>query len=108
MGFFSFKTQDTGRSIANHYSNRKTFTVYMHDNEGNVYREDNYEGYGDFGGVDFYELMASMNGMKDRQEAVNAWAAKQEGILYPNLSTSAEWAWRNECPGSCEFQGYFY
>jgi hypothetical protein len=108
MGFFSFKTQDTGRSIANHYSDRKTFKVYMHDNKGNVYVEENYEGYGDFGGVDFYELMASMNGMKDRYEAVNAWVAKQEGILYPNLSQLSNWQWRNECPVQCEYQGYFY
>lgn len=29
MGFFSWKTQDTNKSIANRYSNRPTFTVYM-------------------------------------------------------------------------------
>jgi hypothetical protein len=108
MGFYSFITQDTHRSIANKYSGRKTFKVYMHDNKGNVYAEDNYEGYGDFGGVDFYELMASMNGMKDRNEAVNAWCANQRGLLYPNLTEFPDWEWRNELPENCEFQGYFY
>ena len=33
MGFFSWRTQDTDRSIANDYSNRKTFTVVMIDNK---------------------------------------------------------------------------
>ena len=58
MGFFSWKTNDTERSIANKYSNRSTFTVYMRDNEGNVWVEENYEGYGEFGGKDYYELLA--------------------------------------------------
>ncbi len=108
MGFFSFKTQDTNRSIPSRYSCRKTFKVFMHDNQGNVYEEDNYEGYGDFGGVDYYELMASMNGMKDRYEAIESWCNKQEGVLYPNLTQSSNWEWRNESPENCEFQGYFY
>lgn len=108
MGFFSFKTQDTKRSVPNVYSKRKTFKVHMHDDKGNVYTDDKYEGYGDFGGMDFYELMASMNGMKGRYEAINAWSTKQDGVLYPNLTESAEWDWRNECPDNCKFQGYFY
>lgn len=108
MGFFSFKTQDTKRSIANAYSTQGTFTVYLHDNKGNVWTEHNYEGYGDFGGVDFYELMARMNGLRNRYEAVNAWCANQDGLLYPNLSESPQWEWRNESPERCEFQGYFY
>lgn len=108
MGFFSWKTQDTDRSIANQFSNRKTFTVFMHDNEGNVYREDNYEGYGDFGGVDYYELVARMNGLSGRDEAVTASCRNQPGLLHPNLTQCADWIWCNEEPENCEFQGYFY
>jgi len=108
MGFFSWRTQDTDRSIANQFSSRKPFTVYMHDNEGNVYREDNYEGYGDFGGVDYYELVARMNGLKGRNEAVNASCNNQPGLLHPNLTQSADWKWRNEEPNNCSAQGYFY
>jgi hypothetical protein len=52
--------------------------------------------------------MASMNGMKDRYEAVNAWCANQRGLLYPNLTEFPDWEWRNELPENCEFQGYFY
>lgn len=108
MGFFSFKTQDTDRSIANHYSIRKPFRVYMHDDKGNVYREDNYEGYGDFGGVDYYELVARMNGLKGRDEAITASCSKAAGLLHPNLTESADWQWRNEEPKNCPAQGFFY
>jgi len=34
MGFFSWKTMDTDRSIANKYSNTSTFKVDMMDNKG--------------------------------------------------------------------------
>ena len=46
MGFFSWKTQDTDRSIANNYSNKSVFSVTMTDNKGNRWHEHNYEGYG--------------------------------------------------------------
>jgi len=41
MGFFSWRTQDTDRSIANKYSNRETFIVFMIDDKGNYWMEDN-------------------------------------------------------------------
>jgi len=50
MGFFSWKTSDTGESIPNHYSNRPVFKVHMITEDGQVFTEDNYEGYGVFGG----------------------------------------------------------
>lgn len=108
MGFYSFITQDTGRSIPNRYSVRKTFKVYMYDNEGRIYAEHDYEGYGDFGGMDYYELMAKMNGLSDRYDAITAYCEKHEGLLYPNLSESKDWIWRNERPSECSEQGYFY
>ena len=66
MGFFSWRTQDTDKSIANHYSVRSTFRVQMMDNKGNVWTENNYDGYGVFGGKDYYELLAEMNGITDK------------------------------------------
>ena len=36
--------------------------VVMCDDKGNKYVEECYEGYGVFGGKDFYELVAEMNG----------------------------------------------
>ena len=108
MGFFSWKTNDTKRSIANTYSTRDTFRVYLHDNLGNVYTEDNYDGYGEFGGVDYYELLARMNGLNGRNEGIDAECSGREGIIYPNLTESPDWQWRNEKPAHCADQGYFY
>ena len=68
MGCFSWYTQDTKKSIANRHSTRTVFTVYLHDDKGCKWQEDNYERYGVFGGKDFYELLAEMNGFTpDRQ-----------------------------------------
>ena len=107
MGFFSWKTQDTNRSIANEYSGLPIFTVYMTDDKGNQWKEDNYEGYGVFGGKDFYELLAEMNGKSTRSEGINI-AFSGENHKSPNLSESKDWKWTNEAPENCEFQGYFY
>ena len=69
MGFFSFKTTDTGRSISNRHSHKGTFPVVIVDNKGNIYRENNYGGYGIFGGKDIFILTAEMNGYKWNEEA---------------------------------------
>lgn len=63
MGLSSWFTQDTGESIATSGSRRKTFTVHMVDDKGNVWTEKQYEGYGKFGGKDYFELVAEMNGV---------------------------------------------
>ena len=112
MGFFSWITQDTDRSIANQYSNRKPFTVYMHDDKGNVWKEDNYDGYGEFGGKDYYELVAEMNGeISDRQIGIDI-AFKDHlpnpGIKYPNLTETPDGTWRAEEEEQCNAQGFFY
>jgi hypothetical protein len=62
MGLFSWITQDTVRSIPSRYSERETFPVTMSDNKGNRWVETEYEGYGVFGGKDYYQLVAEMNG----------------------------------------------
>lgn len=69
MGFFSFITQDTKLSIPNIHSNQvSTRPVYMVDNKGNSWKEEHYDGYGVFGGKDFYQLLAEMNGGTTREE----------------------------------------
>ena len=130
MGFFSWKTQDTNKSIPSQYSNRETFGVQMLDNKGNVFTETNYEGYGVFGGKDFYELLAEMNGfVSDKYEKGtdeytneargfgislafskdNHSGVGTEGVYYPNLVEEANgWVYEMAGPDSCEFQGYFY
>jgi hypothetical protein len=70
MGFFSWMTSDTGVSIANQYSARDTFEVHMITEDGRVFTEEKYDGYGDFGGKDFYELLAELNGKETRIEGI--------------------------------------
>ena len=108
MGFFSWKTQDTDKSISNSSSSRDTFVVRMTDNEGNSWVEDQYEGYGEFGGMDYYELLAKMNGLKDRDDGISL-ALNEEGIkfLAPNLN-EYECEWTDTEPECCDDQGFFY
>lgn len=130
MGFFSWKTMDTDRSIANTYSNVKTFRVYMTDNTGNIWTENQYDGYGRFGGKDYYELLAEMNGFvsekyqKGTEEytdeargfGISLAFSKDnhsgnftEGVFYPNLIETIEgWVYDMKGPESCEYQGYFF
>jgi len=56
-------TQDSDRQIGSESEN--TINVYMYDNEGNQWFEKGYEGYGEFGGMDYYELLAKMNGYSE-------------------------------------------
>ena len=119
MGFFSWKTMDTDKSIANNYSNRSVFRVEMMDNKGNVWTEDNYEGYGIFGGKDYYELLAEMNGVVERDKVElqgeeytdymrskgieiafngNGSGDHTKNVLYPNLVEMAK-GWRYDPMG---------
>jgi hypothetical protein len=125
MGFFSWKTQDTDVSIANQYSTRSTFRVRMLDDKGNVWTEDNYEGYGEFGGKDYYELLAEMNGMVSletdesytedmRIKGIdlafkNSPNGNNPEVKFPNLVEMAEgWPYDPKGPENCEWQGFFY
>lgn len=68
MGQFSWFTQDTHHRIVS--DERKT--VYLVDGKGNKWKEDFYEGYGVFGGKDFYELLAEMNGYSYKEYGDNS------------------------------------
>ena len=71
MGFFSWKTSDTNRSIANNYSDRETFTVHLVTRCGQIFTENDYGGYGKFADVDFFELVAKLNGKTERSTGVS-------------------------------------
>ena len=112
MGYFSWKTQDTDRSISNSASCYGTFRCVMTDNEGHQWVEENYEGFGVFGGKDYYELLAEMNGKETREEGLELAFSKSpdgisEGVLYPSLSENGDY-FGGVSPEPCEFQGFFY
>ena len=69
-GQFSWFTQDTGQQIGSEEENM--IPVYMFDDKGKYYYEPNYDGYGEFGGMDYYELLDKMNGGEgDRSRGID-------------------------------------
>lgn len=111
MGQFSWKTSDTNESISNIESN----TVYMLDGKGGIWVEHEYEGYGEFGGKDFYELLAEMNGLEsDRHIGINLWFAAEkensrETLVCPRLVRNKENVNKFNSlpvPKDCENQGW--
>lgn len=111
MGFFSWITQDTKKSISNSSSIRGTFPVYMvNPLTGQFFKEDNYEGYGEFGGKDYYELLAEINGANGRNDGIDLAFSNEENIKFPILVENLE-EWKNHLgskPEDCQAQGYFY
>jgi hypothetical protein len=91
-GQFSWMTQDDGEQIGSEKQN--TITVYMHDNEGNSWEEKSYEGYGVFGGLDYYSLLSKMNGYgDDRGDGIDVAFGKKKSkvgkkTLFPALTSS--------------------
>jgi len=110
MGFFSWHTQDTNKVIWNCYGDG-TSTVYMIDNKGNQWREDNYGGYGVFGGKDYYELLAEMNGLSGEGEELREAGIKlgcsEEPHLTPNLVSNPNRKWKNKPPKDHAGQGHW-
>ena len=91
MGVFSWITQDTGRSIcaSGNTGGLKPFGVTMVDNNNNQFHERNYEGYGEFGGKDFFELLAEMNGKTNRSEGIDLWYGDEPFISPNRIKTSS-------------------
>ena len=66
MGYFSFITSDTGRSI----KLAKPITVHLITEDHQVFTETSYEGYGVFGGTDIYSLIGYLNGFTGESKDV--------------------------------------
>jgi hypothetical protein len=97
----------------------------MVDDKGNVWTEKKYQGYGEFGGKDFYELVAEMNGvsapntiqspeeyteyMRDKGIDI-AFGSEIGNKKFPNLiqSDPKKWKYISAQPKCCPHQGYFY
>ena len=107
-GQFSWMTYDTDKQIGSEKQN--TINVYMYDNEGNQWFEKKYDGYGEFGGMDYYALLAKMNGysaeditkkgmeMRDLgiDLAFNKLKTKAKGgkVLFPALVEDPKFNWK--------------
>lgn len=93
MGMFSWYTQDKPHRIQAGVN----FRVVMTDDKGNQYVEHCYEGYGEFGGKDYYELLAEMNGLgSDRQAGIdlafnNSPDGRNPDCLHPSLTISGKY-----------------
>jgi len=106
-GQFSWFTQDSDEQIGSEREN--TIDVWMYDNEGNSWYENKYAGYGEFGGMDYYELLAKMNGYSEEdlgkgQEmrnlgidlAFKKLKTKDKGrkVLFPALVADGRYNWK--------------
>lgn len=114
MGQFSWYTQDTMEAIRESFGCEDEYltTAYLHDNKGNVWKEKRYEGYGVFGGKDFYVLVAEMNGYEDlvdedekRSKGIDL-SFGDEPFLSPNLTRHKRWEWVNRAPMDDPNQGW--
>ena len=102
MGQFSWITQDTGRSI----SSITPFQVTMTDNKGNKWTENDYEGYGEFNGKDYFSLLSEMNGGDgDRNHGIDLTFGEAPHIS-PNLNEDPTIGWVDEKPEHCPNQGW--
>lgn len=120
MGFCSWKTQDTNESISNVFSTRGPLGCKMVcPVTGREYPEREYEGYGSFNGVDFYQLLAQINGLENESDPRGVGIAlffqhyktnSLDKIKLPILvSLSYEGDYSNLSQlKDCEYQGYFY
>ena len=106
-GQFSWMTQDTDTQIGSEKQN--TITVYMIDNIGQIWKEPKYDGYGLFGGKDFYDVVAIMNGYTEADIApgkylrdigidlaFNKLKTKDKGrkVLFPALVEDPHYNWK--------------
>jgi len=131
MGQFSWIAQDTDEQICSTEGHQRT--VYMKDDRGNVWREDNYDGYGVFGGKDYFTLLSEMNPDPDidlirsddkahsdddrhRLRGIRlfyGWAGQSEEykaenpIKTPCLFHNRLWDWNEEHPEDDPNQGWY-
>lgn len=123
MGFFSWKTSDTNRSISNAYSSRGALKVTMLMPNGDKFTEETYEGYGVFGGIDFYEAVYELNKDNPKFEHIlsQGWENRFKGIMMlsdkeanrefaisPKLVEDGSLNWSDvKNSETCKSQGYF-
>lgn len=119
MGFFSWRTSDTYRSISNAYSSRDSLPVYLITPDNEKIYEPCYEGYGVFGGHDVFALLARWNfpdkctgnEETDRDIWFNLTPDERDDIKFPlKFSENKNKNYDDLRPSSDDYkyQGYFY
>jgi hypothetical protein len=117
MGFFSWITSE-GESISNSFSDRGALPVYMYLPDDTKVYEDKYEGYGMFGGLDFYAEVAKLNAPEqcvgdidtDRLLGIDlAFNRTKPRLIVPRFSIYRSTTYKKlSDPEVCPDQGYFY
>jgi len=116
MGQFSWITSDTDQSVLCDGSVRSK----MLSPDGREFPEHNYEGYGVFDGMDYFDLVAELNGKETRQEGIDLLfqgdnrsgvaivAASEYGVKLPKIvSIDAKGSWEDYAHSeSCPEQGW--
>lgn len=110
MGFYSWKTSDTKESISNSDSNRGTFPVAMIFPDNTRVIETDYEGYGVFGGIDFYVKVAELNNLSGRDEAIEIDCNEDNhGLKLPRFAQNLDANYEDLSDSeNCPYQGYFF
>lgn len=120
MGFFSWLTCDTNESISNRYSVRGPLTAYVlipKEFGGGFLKEENYEGYGVFGGRNIFALIAEWNKPDactgddevDRMLGIDIYHDQNNPIKYGIKISSKPMEYEYaELSERCPDQGYFY
>lgn len=120
MGFFSWKTSDTHKSISNRYSDKGALPVYLITPDNEKIYEKNYEGYGIFGNYDAYALLAEWNkpnecnGDEEHDRQIGCSIActdeKMAKLKYPlKFTENPKYNYEDLPPAeNCKYQGYFY
>ncbi len=112
MGHFSWITKE-GEPIYHKDSDEDLFTVYMHAPDGRRWEEKNYAGLGIFGGKDYWQLLAELNGYPSELDCriigmmifykdcsnpgeldpplLDELKKRRDLITYPILTTKANW-----------------
>lgn len=121
MGFFSWNTGDTNKSISNCHSSRGALPCKMILPDGTEFVEYNYEGYGVFGNQDVFEIIAELNGFaRDRGKGIDILyddnpsgdfsIAASSGIVLPKFASLKYDGGYNilPFPRTCGNQGYFH
>jgi len=123
MGFFSWITSDTKESASNSFSSRIPTTVYLLQPHGEHIREDNYEGYGVFGGKDVFVQWMKWNHPSICQKCLDDDAIRNE--FFDKFSKDTDGGRKNckypikiasepvdydsvDASEDCPNQGYFY